>query len=72
MAANAYKTQTDSTDKAIDELLIAGFLGQLKGWWDYHLTPVQQLQILFAIQYLMMALLFLMIMVTQSKMLCLL
>ena len=43
MAANAYKTQTGSTDKAIAELLIAGFSGQLKGWWDYHLTPVQQL-----------------------------
>ena len=51
MAANAYKTQTDSIDKAIAELLIAGFLGQLKGWWDYHLT-------------LVMALIFLMIMVT--------
>ena len=50
MAANAYKTQTGSTDKAITELLIVGFLGQLKGWWDYHLTPVQQLQILSAIQ----------------------
>ena len=50
MAANAYKTQTGSTDKAIAELLIAGFSGQLKGWWDYHLTPIQQLQILSAIQ----------------------
>ena len=43
MAANAYKTQIGSMDKAIAELLIAGFSGQLKGWWDYHLTPVQQL-----------------------------
>ena len=50
MAVNAYKTQTGSTDKAIVELLIAGFSGQLKGWWDYHLTPVQQLQILSTIQ----------------------
>ena len=32
MAANAYKTQTGSMDKAIAELLIAGFSGQLKGW----------------------------------------
>jgi hypothetical protein len=37
MAANAYKTQTGTPDKAIVELLIAGFSGQLKGWWDYHL-----------------------------------
>ena len=41
MAVNAYKTQSGSTDKAIVELLIAGFSGQLKGWWDYHLTLVQ-------------------------------
>ena len=32
MAANAYKTQTGSMDKAIAELLIIGFFGQLKGW----------------------------------------
>jgi hypothetical protein len=37
MTANAYKTQTGTLDKAIVELLIAGFSGQLKGWWDYHL-----------------------------------
>jgi ATP-dependent protease HslVU (ClpYQ) peptidase subunit len=29
MAANAYKTQTGTSDK-----VIAGFSGQLKGWWD--------------------------------------
>ena len=43
IAVNAYKTQTGSMDKAIVELLIASFSGQLKGWWDYHLTPIQQL-----------------------------
>jgi hypothetical protein len=37
MAAKAYKTQTGTPDKAIAELLIAGFSSQLKGWWDYHL-----------------------------------
>jgi len=31
MVANAYKTQTGTSDKAIVELLIAGFSGQLKG-----------------------------------------
>jgi hypothetical protein len=36
MAANAYKTQTRTQDKAIAELLITGFSGQLKGWWDYY------------------------------------
>ena len=34
MAANTYNTQTGTPDKAIAELLIAGFSGQLKGWWD--------------------------------------
>ncbi|KAH9768677.1 hypothetical protein KPL71_011689 [Citrus sinensis] len=31
MAANAYKTQLGTSDKAIAEILIAGFTGQLKG-----------------------------------------
>ena len=38
MAANAYKTQTGISYKAIVELLTAGFSGQLKSWWDYYLT----------------------------------
>ena len=50
MAGNAYKTQTGSTDRAIVKLQIVGLSGQLKGWWDYHLTPAEQLQILSAIQ----------------------
>ena len=50
MAANAYKTQTGTPDRAIAELLIAGFSGQLKGWWDYHLTEADHLHILNSIQ----------------------
>ena len=50
MAANAYKTQSGISDKAIAEILIAGFTGQLKGWWDHLLTKQQQLDILNAIQ----------------------
>ncbi|XP_058010416.1 uncharacterized protein LOC131183806 [Hevea brasiliensis] len=46
MAANAYRTQTGTTDQAITELLIAKFSGQLKGWWDYYLTLQQKLEIL--------------------------
>ncbi|KAH9685850.1 hypothetical protein KPL70_014127 [Citrus sinensis] len=41
MAANAYKTQSRTSDKAIAEILIACFTGQLKGWWDHHLTQQQ-------------------------------
>jgi len=50
MTANAYKTQTRTPDKAIAELLIVGFCGQLKGWWDYHLTEIDHLHILNSIQ----------------------
>jgi hypothetical protein len=50
METNAYKTQTGTPDKAIAELLIAGFSGQLKGWWDYHLTEIDHLHILNSIQ----------------------
>ena len=49
MAANAYKTQSGTSDKAIAEILIAGFTGQLKRWWDHLLTKQQQLDILNAI-----------------------
>ncbi|KAH9800593.1 hypothetical protein KPL71_000725 [Citrus sinensis] len=50
MAANAYKTQAGTSDHAILEILIAGFTGQLKGWWDHLLTNQQQLDILNSIQ----------------------
>ncbi|KAH9688795.1 hypothetical protein KPL70_015238 [Citrus sinensis] len=50
MAANAYKTQSGTSEKAIIEILIAGFTGQLKGWWDHLLTKQQQLDILNSIQ----------------------
>ncbi|KAH9657342.1 hypothetical protein KPL70_023038 [Citrus sinensis] len=50
MTANAYKTQSGTSDKAIAEILIAGFTSQLKGWWDHLLTKQQQLDILNAIQ----------------------
>ncbi|KAH9743016.1 hypothetical protein KPL70_003158 [Citrus sinensis] len=50
MAANAYKTQAGTSDRAISEILIAGFTGQLKGWWDHLLTNQQQLEILNSIQ----------------------
>ncbi|KAH6830977.1 hypothetical protein C2S53_006743 [Perilla frutescens var. hirtella] len=42
MTANAYKTQMGTHDKTIAELLIAGFSGQLKGWWDYYLNEQER------------------------------
>ncbi|KAH9800748.1 hypothetical protein KPL71_000787 [Citrus sinensis] len=50
MAANAYKTQSGTSDKAIAEIFITGFTGQLKGWWDHLLTKQQQLDIFNSIQ----------------------
>ena len=38
------------SDRSVAELIIAGFSGQLKGWWDYHLTIQQQIDILYSIQ----------------------
>ena len=50
MAANDYKTQSGTSDRAKAEILVAGFTGQLKGWWDHLLTKQQQLDILNSIQ----------------------
>ncbi|KAH9781470.1 hypothetical protein KPL71_008488 [Citrus sinensis] len=50
MAGNAYKTQSGTSDKAIAEILIAGFTGQLKGGWDHLLTKQQQSNILNSVQ----------------------
>ena len=41
MTTNTYKTQTDTLDKEIVELLIVGFLSPLRWWWDYHLTKAK-------------------------------
>ena len=50
MTANAYKTQSETSDRAITEILIAGFTSQLKGWWDHLFTKHQQLDVLNSIQ----------------------
>ncbi|KAG2304349.1 hypothetical protein Bca52824_033000 [Brassica carinata] len=46
MAANTYRTQIGNEDKTVAELLIAGFSGQLKGWWDNYLNNQQRIKIL--------------------------
>ena len=50
MASNAYKTQKETFDRYVAELIIAGFSGQLKGRWDYHLIIQQQTDIMYNIQ----------------------
>ncbi|PKI58299.1 hypothetical protein CRG98_021305 [Punica granatum] len=50
MVSNAYKTQTRLSDPAIAHMLIAGFTGQLKGWWDNYLSPFLQNEILTSVK----------------------
>ncbi|GAV92401.1 zf-CCHC domain-containing protein [Cephalotus follicularis] len=49
MVSNAHKIRHNS-DKAVANILIAGFTGQIKGWWDNVLPTQQQIEILEAIQ----------------------
>ncbi|ESQ30737.1 hypothetical protein EUTSA_v10012334mg, partial [Eutrema salsugineum] len=50
MAANAYRTQVENEDRTVAELLIAGFSGQLKGWWDNYLNNQQRSETLDAVK----------------------
>lgn len=36
--ATAYRTSQNCSDQFTTHVLVAGFTGQLKGWWDTHLT----------------------------------
>ncbi|GAV71879.1 LOW QUALITY PROTEIN: zf-CCHC domain-containing protein, partial [Cephalotus follicularis] len=49
MVSNAHKIRNNS-DKVVANILIVGFTGQIKGWWDNVLTTQQQTEILEAIQ----------------------
>ncbi|GAV68594.1 LOW QUALITY PROTEIN: hypothetical protein CFOL_v3_12097, partial [Cephalotus follicularis] len=49
MVSNAHKIRNKS-DKTVANLLLTGFAGQLKGWWDNVLITQQQTEILEAIQ----------------------
>ena len=48
MLANTYKVIPDAFDHSVAYLLIVGFTGQLKGWWDNYLNDEQRSQILNA------------------------
>ena len=48
MFANTNRVVPSSDDYHITLLLISGFTGQLKGWWDNYLTEEQRLYILTA------------------------
>nr|GEY21446.1 putative reverse transcriptase domain, zinc finger, CCHC-type, aspartic peptidase domain protein [Tanacetum cinerariifolium] len=47
MASNAYKVQKNNEDKIVD-ILISGFIGSLKGWWDNYVTESDKQMILKA------------------------
>ena len=38
MVATAYQTSHECLEETIIDILVAGFFGQLKGWWDNYLT----------------------------------
>ena len=50
MVANVYKAKKNISNQQIVEIIITGFTGQLQGWWDFHLTPVEQQIILQAVK----------------------
>ena len=50
MVATVYKTTNNCTEQLTDYILIAGFSGQLKGWWDEHLSQSDRDTILDAIK----------------------
>ncbi|MFQ6640584.1 hypothetical protein Gotur_016956, partial [Gossypium turneri] len=53
MVSNVYKTQNPKdfiSDHAIVNLLVDGFTGQSKGWWNHALPKTQQEEILKAIK----------------------
>ncbi|GAV92583.1 zf-CCHC domain-containing protein [Cephalotus follicularis] len=49
MVSNAHKIRNNS-DKAVANILISGFTGQIKGWWDNILITQQQNEILESVQ----------------------
>ncbi|KAK9282876.1 hypothetical protein L1049_011101 [Liquidambar formosana] len=51
MVSSAYQAKdSEITDHAIAHSLVAGFTGQLKGWWDHTLTHAEKQTILYAIK----------------------
>ncbi|GJR72340.1 hypothetical protein Tco_0084705 [Tanacetum coccineum] len=41
MASNAYKTRNSNEEKIV-KVLISGFTGSLKGWWDNYVTDIEK------------------------------
>nr|KYP73766.1 hypothetical protein KK1_006416 [Cajanus cajan] len=50
MVCTAYQTTHESSEEAIANIIVSGFTGQLKGWWDHYLTEAQKLGIFSAVK----------------------
>jgi len=50
MVATAYQTSRECSEETIIDILVVGFSGQLKGWWDSYLTNEEKLKIYRAVK----------------------
>ncbi|KAG4915104.1 hypothetical protein JHK87_052661 [Glycine soja] len=50
MVVTAYQTSHECPEETIVDILVAGFSGQLKGWWDNYLTNEEKSKIYSAIK----------------------
>ncbi|QHO49883.1 Polyprotein [Arachis hypogaea] len=50
MVSTAYQTAHESSKEAIANVIVSGFSGQLKGWWDNYLTNDEKDAILSAVK----------------------
>jgi hypothetical protein len=50
MVAAAYKISHNCSDQLKSHVLVAGFTGQLKGWWDNHLSEENKQKIFHAVR----------------------
>ncbi|KAL5161934.1 hypothetical protein HKD37_07G019133 [Glycine soja] len=50
MVATVYQTSHECSEETIIDILVAGFSGQLKGWWDNYLTNEEKSKIYSAVK----------------------
>ncbi|XLU71253.1 hypothetical protein S245_030306, partial [Arachis hypogaea] len=50
MVGTAYQAAHETSEEAIANVIVSGFSGQLKGWWDNYLSDNQKYSIFFAIK----------------------
>ena len=50
MVATVYQTSHECSEETIIDILVTGFFGQLKGWWDNYLTNEEKWKIYSALK----------------------